>query len=132
MSLDLVTVVSLSGLLVVALAALFLVLALRYDQVVSAAGPRITRDELEAQIEIKHQTLSDIDKQLHDRAKAMENVAGLEAEVDALRRQRDEILVEHTTLSERKEEIREMDRETEEAVFNFASAKRNLDEKRQW
>jgi len=129
MSLDLVTVVSLSGLLVVALAALFLVLALRYDQVVSAAGPRITRDELEAQIEIKHQTLSDIDKQLHDRAKAMENVAGLEAEVDALRRQRDEILVEHTTLSERKEEIREMDRETEEAVFNFASAKRNLDEK---
>ena len=129
MSLDLVTVVIVSGFVVVALIALFLMLALRYDQVVSAAGPLITRDELEAQIEVKRQALADIDNQLKDRTEAMENVAGLEAEVDALCRQRDEILAEHATLSDRKEEIREMDRETEEAVIRFAEAKRDLDEK---
>ena len=129
MSLDPVTVVIASGFIVVALTTLFLMLALRYDRIVSAAGPRITRDELEAQIEIKRQALADIDKQIQDRTEAMENTAALQAEFDALCRQRDEILAQLATLSDRKEEIREMDRETEEAVARFAEARRDLDEK---
>lgn len=129
MSPDLVNVVLASSIAVVALTSLFLMLALRYDEVVSTAGPRITRDEIEAQIEIKRQALADIDQQLKDRREAMETAAGLQAEVDALCRQRDEILAEHAILSDRKEEIREMDRETEEAVSRFAEAKRDLDEK---
>ncbi len=129
MTFDIVSVVIGAGIVVIFLTVLFLVLAQRYDRVISTAGPRITRDELEAQIEIKRQALADIDSQLHARTKEMEDVAGLKAEVDALCRERDEILVTLETLSERKEEIRAMDRETEEAVARFAEAKRELDEK---
>ena len=129
MALDLVTMVFVSLFAVVVLVVLFFMLAMRYDQVVSAAGPQLTKEELEAQIEVKRQALADIDKQLEDRSKAMESVAGLEAEIDALKRQRDELLAEHANLSDRKEEVRQMDRETEEAVHRYAEAKRDLNEK---
>ena len=50
---DLITMVFVSFFIVIVLVVLFFMLALRYDQVISGAGPRITKKEIEAQIESK-------------------------------------------------------------------------------
>ena len=115
----------------IALSILFFMLGARYDRVISAAGPRVLKEELEAQVEIKKQALADIDKQLAERTESMKNVANIDAEVRALTEQRDSLLAEHGILSERKEEIRQMDRDTEEAIRRFADAKRELGKKKE-
>ena len=129
MTLDLITMVFVSFFIVIVLVVLFFMLALRYDQVISVAGPRITKKEIEAQIESKRQELADYEKRLEDWSERLKNIAGLEAEVDALARQRDELLIEHNSLSDRKEEVRQMDRETEDAIQRFGEAKHDLNEK---
>ena len=129
MTLDLVTMVFVSFFIAIFLIVLFFMLALRYDQVISVAGPRITKTEIEAQIESKRQELADYEKRLEDWSERLKNIAELEAEVDALARQRDELLIEHNSLSDRKEEVRQMDRETEDAIQRFGEAKHDLNEK---
>ena len=115
----------------IALSVLFFMLGARYDRVISATGPRVLKEELEAQVEIKKQALADIDKQLAERTELMKSVAGIDAEVHALIEQRDSLLTEYGILSERREEIRQMDRDTEEAIRRFADAKRELGERKE-
>ena len=66
MTLDLITTVFILFFVLVVLISLFFMLARHYDQAVSVAGPRITKNEIEAQIESKRQELADYEKRIRD------------------------------------------------------------------
>lgn len=92
------------------------VLATRHDQVVTAAGPTQTLAALEEMIRQKRLTIADIDKELEERRKAIQNLAGIQADVDEYTRRRDELLAEWNSLEERRNEIRKVRAEMEEAI----------------
>ena len=117
---------------VFSLAALVFVMALvaaRADHQVTIRGPMATLEELNRQIDTKRETLVDLDEDLNRRRDALANVAGIQAEVDALIRQRDELLTEHGQLEDRRQEVLALRRETEEAAARHADVTRNLTEK---
>ncbi len=126
---DLFTLFALGSLALMALIAIELGLAIRHDQVVRNAGPQQQHAALVAQVDAKRQELVDIDEKLAARTEALRDFAERQAEVDALMRQRDELLNEYQMLDERRQEIRDLDRETEAAITKHAEAARVLLEK---
>ena len=103
--------------------------AARADHQVTMRGPMATLEELDRQIDTKRGTLVDLDNDLKQRREALADVAGIQAEVDALVRQRDELLIEHQQLENRRQEVHAVRKETEEATARYADATRNLAEK---
>jgi predicted nucleic acid-binding Zn-ribbon protein len=99
----------------VLLALVMLFLAYRYDQVIAAQGPMATLDALQAQIEGKQNTLDDLEGELEKRREAIAVVADVQAEVEALRRQKEELLMEWQSLEERREDVQAFRLETEQA-----------------
>ncbi|MBV7380592.1 McrB family protein [Maritimibacter dapengensis] len=99
----------------VLLAIVMLFLANRYDQVITAQGPIATIDELKAQIDGKTNTLADLEAELDKRREAIAVVADVQVEVEALRRQKEELLLEWQSLEERRKEVQEFRLETEQA-----------------
>ena len=102
--------------------------AARADHQVTIRGPMATLEELDRQIDTKRETLVDLDDDLKQRREALANVAGIQAEVDALVRQRDDLLTEHGQLEDRRKEVLAVRQETEEASARHAEASRNLAE----
>lgn len=110
------------------LAAIMFFLARRHDEVVASAAPFASIEHLNQQIEDRRDTLASIDAVIEARRTAMEQIADREAELNAIVSQQAELTSELNRLEDRRDEIREMDRETEEAVIRFGAAKRDLEE----
>lgn len=91
-------------------------LATRHDHVVTAQGPMQTLAALEEQIRQRRDLVADIDRELEERRKALQNLASIQADVDEYVRRRDELLAEWNSMEERREEIREVRAQMEEMI----------------
>ena len=129
MIIDLQMVVFGAGFILLALVFLLVVLSIRADQAVTIKGPMATQEELEARIEAKRGDLLDLDEDLKQRREALANVADIGAEVDALERQKAEILTELAQMDDRRQEVLTMRQETDEAYGKLADITRDLAEK---
>ena len=107
---------------------IMVLVAARADHQVTIRGPLATLDGLESQIATKRETLVDLDDDLNMRREALANIAGVQAEVDALIRQKHELLTEHGQLEDRREEIVALRAETEDAFVRHAAATQQLTE----
>ena len=125
MTLDLQMIVLIAGFVLIALTLVLVVLSVRADQAVTIKGPMATKEELEARIEAKRGDLLDLEEDLKQRREALESVADIGAEVDALERQKSEILTELTQMDDRKQEILAMRQETDEAFGKLAEVTRD-------
>lgn len=126
-------------LLFAALAVLVLIIiqttfAVLHDRVVTAAGPTRSLESLETAIADKRMALSDIDNELGERRKALANIADVQADYDATKRQLDELNAEWLQKDERKDEIRALREEIEAEIIQkqaidaeLASARADLD-----
>lgn len=110
-----ILVLAIAGVLIL-LAIVQLFLAVRHDRALTAAGPIEELAVYEMRLEAKQRLMDDLDKELEKRREAMAVVADLQAEVDGLRRQKEELLAEWESLRERREEVASVRKETEDAV----------------
>lgn len=111
-----VLVLAIAGVLIL-LAVVQLFLAARHDRAVTAAGPIEELAIYERRIEEKQRFIDELEDELEKRRQAMAVVADLQAEVDGLRRQKEELLAEWESLRERRDEVAAVRRETEAAVI---------------
>lgn len=118
-----------AGLMLTMLVLTMVVIAWRADHAVTIKPPLATLGELEAQIRGKKTTLDDLENELKKRRDAIATIAEVEAEVDALVRQKDELLTEWNQLEERRKEVLAMRQETEEAQTAYAAINRDLSDK---
>lgn len=123
-----------AALAVVALIIVQTSLAVLHDRAVTAAGPTRSLESLEAALSDKRMALSDIDNELGERRKALANIADVQADYDATRRQLDELNAEWLQKDERREEIRALREEIEAEIIQkqaidaeLASARADLD-----
>lgn len=106
-----------------------MLVAARADHQVTIRGPLATLEELDGRIATKRDTLTDLEEDLQKRREALANIAEIQADVDALVRQRDELLAEYNQRDERRSEIAALRKETEEAYARLTEASRDLSEK---
>jgi antitoxin component of MazEF toxin-antitoxin module len=100
--------------------------AIFHDRVVSAAGPQRALEALQVEIDSKRQLLIDIETELAERRKRLENLADIQAEYDAIKRKRDELEIEWTSLGEKRAEIRKLTVEMETALAEKATVDADL------
>ncbi len=124
----------LSALALVALIGTQTILAIFHDRAVTAAGPTLTLDALIASIDQKQTTLSDIDNELLERRKALANIADVQADYDATKRQMDDLKTEWLQQDDRRAEVRAVRDEIEQKinerlaiVSELASSRADLD-----
>tara|TARA_R110000850_G_scaffold21488_3_gene63338 strand:+ start:7390 stop:9408 length:2019 start_codon:yes stop_codon:yes gene_type:complete len=110
-----ILVLATAGVLIL-LALVQLFLAARHDRAVTAAGPIEELAVYEERIRAKQNIMDDLEAELEKRREAMAVVADIQAEVDGLRRQKEELLTEWESLRERRDEVAAVRKETEEAV----------------
>ncbi len=110
-----IIVLATAGVLIL-LALVQLFLATRHDRAVTAAGPIEELSVYEKRLEEKQRLMDDLEAELEKRREAMAVVADVQAEVDGLRRQKEELLQEWESLRERRDEVAAVRRETEEAA----------------
>lgn len=108
-----------------------LLLAARNDRAATAAGPIEELAVYERRLLEKKDAVADIENELELRRKALGDVAGIQAEVDALVRQREALLAEHATLEERKAEVLAVRSDMEAAQIERQSLEAELIEKRE-
>lgn len=110
-----ILVLAIAGVLML-LAVVQLFLAARHDRAVMAAGPIEELAVYEKRLEEKQRLMDDLEAEVEKRREAMAVVADLQAEVDGLRRQKEELLTEWEGLLERRDEVAAVRKETEDAV----------------
>jgi predicted nucleic acid-binding Zn-ribbon protein len=110
-----ILVLAIAGVLIL-LAVVQLFLAARHDRAVTAAGPIEELAVYEKRLEEKQRLMDDLEAEVEKRREAMAVVADLQAEVDGLRRQKEELLTEWESLRERRDEVAAVRKETEDAV----------------
>ena len=110
-----ILVLAIAGVLIL-LAVVQLFLAARHDRAVTAAGPIEELAIYEKRLEEKQRLMDDLEAEVEKRREAMAVVADLQAEVDGLRRQKEELLTEWESLRERRDEVAAVRKETEDAV----------------
>lgn len=128
---NLTMIVAVTALVIALLIVVTLFLAIRHDRAVTAAGPTAELEELEARIRQREAAITDMDADIEQRRKALADVAGIQAEVDSLVRQREELLTEWNTLEERRKEVSAVRFEMEEAMTERQSLEADLIEKRE-
>ncbi|MBD8650999.1 chromosome segregation ATPase-like protein [Rhizobium sp. CFBP 13726] len=108
--------------------------AVLHDRAVTAAGPTRSLESLETAIADKRMALSDIDNELGERRKALANIADVQADYDATKRQLDELNAEWLQKDDRKDEIRALREEVEAEIIQkqtidaeLSSARADLD-----
>ena len=121
--------VLIGGFALLALVLVMVVVAARADQAITIKGPLATLGEVEAQISGKRTTLDDLEAELEKRREAISTIADVQAEVDSLIRQKDELLVEWQQLEERRQEVLALRQETEDAQVALSEVTRDLAEK---
>lgn len=109
-------------------------LAIYHDRAVTAAGPTMKLENLVASIEQKQATLLDLENDLNERRKALANIADIQADYDATKRQLDELKAEWLQQDERRAEVRAVREEIEEKIneklaidSDLATARADLD-----
>ena len=102
--------------------------AARADHQVTVRGPMATLEELKRQIDSKRESLVDLDDDLKQRREALADIAGIQADVDALVRQKRELDTEHSQLEDRRKEVLAVRDDTEKALLQQAEAARFLAE----
>ena len=90
--------------------------AILHDRAVTAAGPMRSLESLETALADKRMALSDIENELGERRKALANIADVQADYDATKRQLDELIAEWLQKDERRDVIRTLREEMEAAV----------------
>ncbi len=110
-----ILVLAIAGVLIL-LALVQLFLAARHDRAVTAAGPIEELAVYEKRLEEKRRLMDDLEDELEKRRQAMSVVADIQAEVDGLRRQKEELLAEWESLRERRDEVAAVRQETEAAI----------------
>lgn len=128
---DIVNIVLLLILALSVLAILQATLAIRHDHEVMLAGPRESLAQVNARLQATQENLKDAEEDLRLRREALANIADIQAEVDGLVRQKDELLAEWAQLEERREEVRAMRAETEEAWQRKSEIDRDLTEQQE-
>ncbi|PZM08090.1 chromosome segregation ATPase-like protein [Rhizobium tubonense] len=108
--------------------------AILHDRAVTAAGPMRSLESLQTALDDKRMALSDIDNELGERRKALANIADVQADYDATKRQLDELNAEWLQKDERRNEIRALREEIEAEIIHkqaidaeLASARADLD-----
>ncbi len=130
-ALDTVSIVLLIILVVAILAILQTAFAIRHDYEISLAGPKEQLSQINARLEATQNDLKDTEESLRVRREALANIADIQAEVDALLRQKEELLQVWAQLEERRKEVRVMHSETEEAYQKKQETERDLAEKQE-
>lgn len=100
--------------------------AIFHDRVVSAAGPQRALEALLVDIESKRDLLRDVETELTERRKRLENIADIQAEYDATKRQLDELKLEWSSLDEKRAEIRKLTVEMETTLAEKATVDADL------
>lgn len=126
---SLVLTVLIAGFVLLALVIIMVVVAARADHANTLKPPLATLGEIDAQIRGKTFTLDDLEAELEKRRKAIASIADIQAEVDALIRQKDQVDDEWQQLADRRQEILALRQETDEAHTALATATRDLSEK---
>ncbi|MBY6114266.1 chromosome segregation ATPase-like protein [Mameliella alba] len=98
------------------LALLQLYLATRHDRVITAQGPIEDLAVYESRLNAKMQDLADIDDKISQREAALADVAHVGAEVEALRKQKENFLAEWATMEDKRREVQSL-REEIEQIF---------------
>ncbi|MGB0440052.1 MAG: chromosome segregation ATPase-like protein, partial [Paracoccaceae bacterium] len=98
---------------VVALTLILMALTLRYARAVAAAGRIEELAVYDRQLEEKRGLMRDLEEELEKQS----TVADISAEVDGLRRQRDELLTEWESLRARREEVQAVRQDAETAMI---------------
>jgi len=106
-------------LMLVAIVQVFL--AARHDRAVNAAGPIEELAVYEKRLEEKQRLMDDLEHEVEKRREAMAVVADLGAEVDGLRRQKEDLLTEWESLREKRDEVQTVRREIEDAMIERQS-----------
>ncbi len=112
------------GLILLALVQLFL--AVRHDRAVTAAGPIEELAVYDKRLDEKRLMMIDLEEEIEKRRGAMAVVADLGAEVDGLRRQKDELLTEWESLREKREEVQVVRGDVEDAMIERQSLEAEL------
>lgn len=111
-----ILVLVIAGVLIL-LAIVQLALAARHDRAIAVAGPIEELAVYEKRLEEKRRLMDDLEAELEKRRQAMAVVSDIQAEVDGLRRQKEELLSEWDSLRERRDEVAAVRQETEAAVI---------------
>lgn len=98
------------------LALVQLYLATRHDRAITAQGPIEELAVYESRLRAAREDLSNVDDKIKQREAALADVAHLGAEVDALRKQKEDLLAEWSMLEDKRREVQTM-REEIEKVF---------------
>ena len=125
-ALDTTNVVLLIILVFAILAILQTALAIRHDHDISLAGPKEQLSQITARLQAMQNNLKVVDADLRNRRKALANIANIQAEVDALVRQKEELEKEWNQCEERCKVIRTMRSKTEEAWRDLTQKKDEL------
>ena len=108
------------------LAVIQITLAVRQDRLISAAGPIEELAVYDKRLQEKQRLMDDLEVEVQKRREAMAHVADVEAEVDGLRRQKEELLTEWNSLEEKRNEVGAVRGEIEDAVIERQSIESEL------
>lgn len=106
-------------------------LAARQDRMVAAAGPIEELAVYEKRLEEKRRLMVDLEEDLAKRHEALAVVADKGAEVDGLRRQKEELLAEWSAMDEKREALQALRREVEDALIERQSLEAEIGPLRQ-
>ena len=106
-------------------------LAARHDRMVAAAGPIEELAVYEKRLEEKRRLMVDLEEDLAKRREALAVVADIGAEVDGLRRQKEELLMEWSAMDEKREAVQALRREVEEVLIERQSLEAEISPLRQ-
>lgn len=130
MSSELTTIVFAVSAIVALLVMIFAALSIKYDRAVSAQGPIEELSVYAARIEQKKELLNDVEAELEKRREAIAHVADVQAEVESLVNQRENLHTEWASLEERRQEVLAVREEMEAAMNERLSIETELAEKR--
>lgn len=116
METDIVFLVFALTVFIALLALVMLFRAIQHDRAVTAAGPIEELAIFEKRIEEKRLLIADFDHELEKRREAMAVQADLTAEVDGLRRQKEELLTEWNGLEDQRSEVQAVRRQIEDSM----------------
>ncbi len=102
------------------------ILAARQDHAAAAAGKIAKIDALQIQIDEKRRIIADIEEELRKRREAIQSIAEIGAEVDALSRKLEELQIEWNQKEQRREEVRALRKEIETAMAERHAAAAEL------
>jgi len=122
---NLLIVIAIMGVVVI-LALIHFILAVRHDHEIAAAPRYRTLDVLDEEIQLKSDVKSDLEAELDKRREAIGVIADKRQEVDILQKKHDELEVEWGQLEDRRNEVFEVRKLMEDALNEKLNAENDL------